>query len=163
MKKLTKKRMQAIEVYIRYCADELGLRDWTFQVIFRPSVDDLRNVDDHDSRSDVWGAALDPVRGRKSAAVLLGDEVINRLLEGHKEEFRVTVAHELFHAHLAPLWEQLREDLYESKLLPYPAYDLFIKSAERNLEFANDAMAEAAAKALPLIDWKNVAIRPEPR
>jgi hypothetical protein len=154
MKKLTKKRMRTIEVYIRFCANELGLRDWTIQVVFKPSVDDLRNVDDHDSRSDVWGAALDPVRGRKHASVLLGDEVIERLLDGDKEEFRQTVAHELFHCHLAPLWEQLREDLYESRLLPHPAYDLFIRSAERNLEYANDAMADAAAKALPLIDWK---------
>lgn len=154
MKKLTKKRMRAIEVYVRYCANELGLRDWTFRVIFKPDAEDLRNVDDHDGRNDVWGAALDPVRGRKHANVLLGLEVLDSLLDGNKSDFRDTIAHELFHAHLTPLWEQLREDLYESKLLPFPAYDLFIKSAERNLEFANDAMAEAAAKALPLIDWK---------
>jgi hypothetical protein len=152
--KLTKKQRKSIKIYIRYCANELGLRDWTFQIEFLATESDLRDIDDHDGESDVWGAACDPTKGRKHATILLGKPVLERLLEGSKDEFRQTVAHELFHCHLAPLWEHLRLDLYESRALGQQAYDLFIKSAERNLEYANDAMADAAAKALPLIDWK---------
>lgn len=148
---MKKKVRKKIDRYVRYCANEMGLRDWTLQVDLS-TADDIREVDNHDGDDQVWGAACDPVRGRKFAAIILGPRVIESLLEGNRDEFRQTIAHELTHCHFAPLWEMMRHDLWEGRLMTQDTYDVFIKSAERNLEYGVDAMAEVVAQRLPLIE-----------
>lgn len=150
--KLKKKQRKEIDRYVRHCADEMGLRDWTFRVDLNVSESDLRAVDDHDGGSDVWGASCDPIRGRKYATIALGREMIGRLLDGELEEFRQTIIHELAHCHLTPLWEQIRLDLLGNNLMALSAYDVFMASAERNLEYAVDAFADAIAPRMPIIE-----------
>jgi hypothetical protein len=151
--KLKKKQKKAIDCYVRACANEIGLRDWTLTVDITDQ-EDLRATDDHDGDDQVWGAACDPVKGRKYATIKFGTPNIERLLEGDLEDFRQTVAHELTHCHFAPLWDQMRLDLHKAGLLSQPVYDIFIASAERNLEYGIDAMADAIAPRLPLLDWE---------
>lgn len=154
MSKLKKKQRKAIEHYVRYCANEMGLRDWTLAVNLLVSEADLRNTDDHDGSNEVWGASCEPVRGRKYATISFGLEVIDALIvDDRRVDFRQTVAHELTHCHFAMLWEQLRLDLLESGLLGQNVYDVFIKSVERNMEYGVDGVADAIAQRLPLIDW----------
>lgn len=148
---MKKKTHKAIGEYVRYCADAMGLRDWTLRVDVA-SDEDLRKIDDHDGDDQVWGATCDPVRGRKYATISFGPLVIQNLLEGDRESFRITVAHELTHCHFAMLWEQLRHDLWEGRVLAQDTYDQFIKSAERNMEYGVDGVAEAIAPRLPLIE-----------
>lgn len=146
---MKKKHQKAIEKYIRFCANEIGLRDWTFVAVFNETAEDLRETDDHDG--DVWGAACDPVRGRKVATIYLGKHVITGLIEdGDREDFRQTIAHELVHCHFAALWEVMRIDVREQ--LSQSTYDMFIANAERNLEYGVDAVADAVAPRLPLIE-----------
>jgi hypothetical protein len=151
--KLKKKQRKAIEHYVRYCADEMGLRDWTLKVDLRVSDADLRETDDHDGSSEVWGASCDPVRGRKYATIAFGLEVIDGLLiDDRRVDFRQTVAHELTHCHFAQLWELLRIDLLEAGISQH-VYDVLIKGIERNMEYGVDGVADAIAPRLPLIDW----------
>ena len=151
MGQLKKKQKKEIDRYIRFCANEMGLRDWALRVEIAHS-DRLREIDSHDGDDQVWGATCDPVRGRKYATIALGPQVIDALLDGDREDFRQTIAHELTHCHFTALWEQLRADLYESRAMSQTAYDLFIASAERNLEYGVDAIADAIAPRLPLIE-----------
>lgn len=149
--------LKEIERYLRYCANEMGLRDWTFvvEIVERNA---LRDTDDFDGDDQVWGAACDPVRGRKYATIKFGVPQIEQLLEGSVEDFRQTVAHELIHCHFAALWDQLRLDLHSASLLSQPVYDVYIASVERNLEYGIDAMADVIAPHLPLIDLEAVKL-----
>lgn len=152
--KLSKKQRKAINVYIRTMAEEMGLRDWTFYVQFMVEEEDLREVDSHDGDTSVWGAACDPTPGRKHATIMLGREVLMRLIHEGPHEFRTTVCHELLHCHFASLWEILRKDLYDAGVMSQQTYNMFISNAERYMEFAIDGTAESWATSLPLLDWK---------
>lgn len=145
---VTERQHHDIGAYVRYCADQIGLRDWTLRVDITDDAD-LRATDDHDGSGEVWGAACEPVRGRKYATIKLGAEVVGVLEDGDRESFRQTIAHELTHCHLAPLWEQLRLDTIRH--FGQSTYDVFIASAERNMEYAVDAIGDAIAPRLPLI------------
>lgn len=147
---MKRKQKRAIDEYVRWCADAVGLRDWTLAVDITDDAD-LRATDDHDGTGQVWGAACAPIRGRKYATIKFGYEAIAGLEAGDRETFRQTLAHELTHCHFAPLWDQLRLDLLEH--LGQATYNVFIASAERNLEYGVDAVGEAIAPALPLIEF----------
>lgn len=141
--RLKKKHRKAFGYYVRWIADEMGLRDWRFEIEWRDPEED-RHVSGH-----VRGASCDPVPGRRMATLGFDDGIRKQ----DPEELRETVVHELVHCHLAPLWAQLRQDL----LSPFgqETYDAFLASVERNMEFGVDALSVALAKHMPLIDWNN--------
>jgi hypothetical protein len=129
--------------YVRAIADEMSLRDWTFDV-------ELGDADEgKDARPDGsrWGASCAPVPGRKFATITLAP--------GQREEdpaeLRQTVVHELTHCHFFGLWDTVRNDT----LLPLgqQTYDMFIANIERHMEYGVDAMADALAPHMPLIEW----------
>lgn len=136
---------RAFNKYCRDMADALELRDWTILVI----VAEPDSPDRADNKR--WGASSDSIPGRKLVELTFAPDI----RDWRREALRTTVAHELIHAHFSPLVEILREDLHGH--LGKQAYELLNDSATRWLEYGVDAMADATAKHLPLIDW------PEPK
>jgi hypothetical protein len=119
----------------------LELRDWTINV----RVGDVESP--NHPAGWVWCASSESTPGRKRVSLTFADDV----KEWDRDDLRQTVAHELIHAHLSPLAETWRADLLPH--LEPQAYELLNNSATRSLEFAVDALADAVAPRLPLIDW----------
>lgn len=122
--------MTELERYVRDIADEVGLRDWRFDVKGEPGDDAY--------------ARCEPVDGQRYAVLRFGSDF--EKLE--PERRRAVVVHELVHCHTASLQSQV-----ESDLAPHlgPSVDrMFFDSFRRNVEYAVDAVAEALAIHLPL-------------
>lgn len=138
---MRKRDRRALGRYCRGAADMLELRDWTINV----SVGEVHDPE-HPAGWE-WCATSESTPGRKRVSLRFADDI--RDWDPH--DLRQTVAHELIHAHFAPLCELLRVDL-----LPHvkrPAYEALNASATRWLEYGVDALADAVAPRLPLIAW----------
>lgn len=132
---VTKKDHQALSGYIRLIADEIGLRDWSFKLLDEPP-------DNPD-----WLADVNCQQGRRFAFI----RVRSDFRDSDLSDVRSTICHELVHCHLAPLQHQCDNDL--DGLLGRAAAEVFSGGYRRNLEYAVDAIAEALAPHLPLIEW----------
>lgn len=132
---LTKKDREALLDYTRWIADEIGLRDWAFE--FPGGEPDNEN----------WGADVECLPGRKVANIRFRGDC----REWDLDTLRATICHELVHCHLAPLQHQCENDL--DGLLGRPSAEVFFNGFRRNLEYAVDAVAEAIAPHMPLIEW----------
>jgi len=121
-----------LEIYIRALADHVGLKDWRFELV----------DGEPDEEDDV--AMVHPLYGRQVAQIKVRSDV----LTNPPVEQRRTILHELIHCHMAPVDDQPRLDLLEH--LGQQAYNIFMASYRRNLEYAVDAMTEAWAHYLPL-------------
>ncbi len=132
---------KALGKYVRWIANEMELRDWTFNVVVgRP--DSPLNPDGHE-----WGASCGPIPGRKAATLTFAPW----LRDGSREDLRQCVVHELTHCHFFGLWDTARRDTLAQ--MGQGAYDVWIAGVERHMEYGVDAMADALAKHLPLIEW----------
>jgi hypothetical protein len=136
-----KRDYNVLREYVRDMADALELRDWTITVTVTEP--------DSPGRADGkrWQASSESIPGRKFVYLTFAPDV----REWRLQSLRSTVAHELIHAHFAPLIEMVREDLFQH--LGRPTYEVFCDGATRWLEYGVDAMADATAKHLPLIEW----------
>jgi hypothetical protein len=143
---VNKAEKQAFADYVREVADLLHLRDWDFDVYFE--VPEM--PDDVESGGQSWGMSVCQTRHRKHAVIRVPPD-LRTSLPYQGDELKQSVAHELIHMHFAPLWDQARVDTRND--LGQSAYDYFIASFERNLEYGVDAMAEAIAPHLPDIKW----------
>jgi hypothetical protein len=143
---MKKKHRKALGHYIRWIADEMGLRDWTFDLIIA-EPDPPANRDPEGK--GVFGATCEPCPGRKQATLTFAPWKRNV----PKEELRETVVHELVHCHFFGLWDTMRRDLLQT--LGQGEYDIFIAGSERQMEYGVDAVAQALAKQMPLIEWSN--------
>lgn len=130
---MTKRDRKAFREYVRWVADDMGLRDWTFEIEYR--------CDNEDAHATVY-----PVDGRKLATIKF-EEGFRRL---KPETQRMVVVHELVHCHLAALQHQLETDF--EALLGKPADALMNRSADRNLEYAVDGLAHAINRQAPTAD-----------
>jgi hypothetical protein len=142
---MKKRDRKALGHYIRWIADEMGLRDWTFDLIVEEPPP--RPHDDTDGEH-VYGATCQPIPGRKVARLVFAPW--HR--QSPKEDLRATVVHELTHCHFFGLWDTMRCDLLQT--MGQGEYDMFIAGSERQMEYGVDAMALSLAKHMPLIDWK---------
>lgn len=142
---MKKRDRKALGKYLRAVADKLELRDWTVCLaIGNPGGS-------NNARPDglTWGASSDSIPGRKHVTVTFPEDV----REWDLKILRQTTAHELIHAHFHPLSEMWRVDLHPH--LHHQAYELFNDSATRWIEFGVEAMADALAPHLPLIEWRS--------
>ena len=138
---MTKRDHKELRRYVRAVADLMELRDWTVQVdVGRP------NSPDHADGLE-WGASCAPVTGRKFATLTFGPQLRHVLVE----ELRQTVVHELVHCHTFGMWDSVRHDLLVP--LGQQTYDVFIAGFERQMENGVDALADAIAPRMPLIEW----------
>lgn len=138
---MRKRDRKALGKYSRELADLLELRDWTVNV----HVGEVHSP--HHPDGWEWIATSESTPGQKRVHLTFSEDV----RDWTPEHVRQTVAHELIHAHLAPLMEMIRVDLH-GQLKP-TAHVLFATGATRWMEFAVDALADAVAPRLPLIAW----------
>lgn len=136
---MTKRDRKVLSEYVRWVADVIGLRDWTFELL--PS----EALEDTDGGKTLASCAT--ADGRRFAVI--------RFDRGFKDtsptDQRDTVVHELVHCHLSNLQWQFENDL-KVHLAPH-VFMALNASFERNVELAVDALAGAIAKHLPLIQW----------
>jgi hypothetical protein len=139
---MRKRDRKALRRYCRDLADKLELRDWWVST----RVGDVGGPRDrYDGK--IWGASSESVPGQKHVKLAFVEDCRG----WDRRELRQTVAHELIHAHLAPMVEMTRVDL--APHLGQQAYELYDAAFTRHLEFAVDALADALAPSLQLIEW----------
>jgi hypothetical protein len=141
---VNKKDRKEFGRYFRACADEMGLRDWRFEVEWADTLAKPKYAEDAEGQ---LGAQMNCVPGRR-----IGETIFTFEMRDYpRDDLRQTVCHELLHCHFAAMWHQARQDLLDR--LGQDTYDVFIASFERNMEYAIDAAATAWAEHLPLIEW----------
>lgn len=124
----------ALGRYIRWVANALGLRDWTFELLKDPCDDDC------------W-AVCSPTYGRKLAKLSFSSD-----FRGHDPSSqRATVVHELLHCVFAAEQDHVRTHL--PRHLAQSTYDVFQDTYRQMHEYAIDGLAVAIAPHMPLIKW----------
>lgn len=117
--------------YLRELADQMGLRDWTIQV-----MDGAPDNPQH-------AACVEIRYGRKWANVWFHPE----WAQERPESFRTTCVHELLHCHLKPVQWALNN---VETLLGSTAFGILSASHDDAMEVAIDAIASEWSKHLPL-------------
>jgi hypothetical protein len=133
-----KRDRKALGEYIRWVANEMELRDWTFTVA-REASDEA-----HD-------ASVSITYGRKRAQIYVSADF--RAFDPGRQTH--TIVHELVHCHLDSACGMVRNDLEEH--LGKQADRLFWDAFRRQMEYGVDALADAIAKHLPPIKWPDRA------
>lgn len=131
---MTRRDRKALGRYIRFVADAMELRDWTFVLSHDPAPDDCH-------------AHITNTYGRKLAVI----QVASDFRSAPPEQQRQTICHELVHCHLESSTNMVLNDLSEH--LGKQADWLFWESFKRQIEYGVDALASALAKHMPLIVW----------
>ena len=131
---MKKKDRKALARYVRWAANELGLRDWTVEV--RAGGCEERAF-----------ASVDPTEGRRYAVITFCDEFRQLTLD----EQRNAVVHELLHCHHAAATDIVRLDVCQQ--MSQAAYDVMFGGFKRQIEYMVDALADAFAPHLAHIDW----------
>ncbi len=131
---MTKRERRALGRYVRWIADAMELRDWTIHLADAPCDPE-------------YSAKVELTEGRKHATISFNP----RFREGAAEDQRQTIVHELVHCHFALPWRMVQTDLLQP--LGQETYSIFCDSFRRTLEYGVDAVADAIAKHMPLIEW----------
>lgn len=131
---MRKRDRKALCHYIRWVADEMELRDWTFELMREPAP------------PDAWGRTV-LTYGRKLAQIYVCEEF--RTLAPEKQ--RQCIVHELVHAHLEGATNMVFNDL--DRHLGAQSDEIFGAGFRRHIEYGVDGLADALAKHLPLIEW----------
>ena len=132
---MTEGEWDALGKYLRACADDMGLRDWTL-VLKKEPLDDSEGA---------W-AYCEPLDGEKHATI----RVCKEFRTEPADIQRMAVVHELIHCHMASIQFFARNDLSEAL---GTAGSLLKKSVERDIEYAVDGIAVAWAEKFPHIEW----------
>ena len=142
---MTTKSQQKFIKYVRKMANEMGLRDWRFEVYFEQDPSQGKSPADGVLENE-WQAVCDPVPHRRVAELRFQLDAP----EQDPQELRQTVCHELLHCHGSSMWTQVRVDLHGQ--LGQSPYDFFVNAFEANMEWHIDAIATAWAEKLPLFE-----------
>lgn len=123
-----------VEGYVRTIANVVELRDWTITVSREPAP---KGCSGH----------VEITYGRKLATISLDSSFRGR----SREDQRQTVVHELVHLHLESAANMVQNDL--EQWLGKQADQIFYDGFKRQMEYGVDALADALAKHLPLVEW----------
>lgn len=119
---------KALVGYIRYLANELGLRDWTFELEYHqlPPIEDA-------------SASIDCIFGRKYAVIRFADT----FFQADRSDQRNTMVHELIHCHLDGMDAVIRDMGVQMGSF---VHSVFQDNHHRELELATDGLATAISK-----------------
>lgn len=131
---MTKREWAALGRYVRWAADTMELRDWTFEIAHDPPDPDAN-------------ARINLTYARKLAVVRFCSD----FRQMPAEQQRHTVVHELVHCHLESATNMVLNDLEGH--LAKPTDQIFWEGFKRQIEYGVDALASTIAKHLPLIAW----------
>jgi hypothetical protein len=136
---VTEQQRRVLANYIRFAADELGLRDWFFFLNDNPPKEESQLA-----RTEVWGDS--------KTAELWFSEMFFEL--GPRMQVEV-VCHELVHWHT----DQVHRLMWSisSGHLSREAHHVMRTAFDQRMEFAIDGIAQAFSRHLPLINWKSKA------
>jgi hypothetical protein len=132
--------------YVRWCADEMGLRDWALDIHvdtdfteggFKP-----HNVDDFDAMG-----SCEPTPGQSRALIRFHPDV----RKSSREELREIVVHELVHCHLFRAREFMRTGVLEH--VGQSTYNALAFGYDQEWEHSVDGIARPWAEKIPLIKW----------
>lgn len=138
---LTNPEFKELGSYMRWIANEMGLRDWYLRLMHVPP-------EETDGKRDRRAAArIEITWGKKHADIYVCED----FKEFEPDRQRQFMVHELVHCHFDHLDaltdNQLRDHLGEIYWQAWhPAYWLMFENSI-------DAIAQAWAEKLPLIDW----------
>lgn len=132
---MTKADRKELKRYVRWLANELGLRDWTIN---------LHYGDTDDERSF---AETTTTFGRKIGDISLCEDF--RELEPVVQ--RHTLIHELLHCVFAQEQEFIRSDVKHH--LGLPVWNVFFAAYTSMHEYAIDGVTDAIQTKYPLIAW----------
>jgi len=116
--------------YLRFLADEMGLRDWTVQLECGP-LENAEHV-----------AEIQRIYGRKHARIRVSPEFWTE----HPERQAQTLIHELLHCHFAGVQDA---GVILGGVLHRKAYAAWHPPFEHQVEYAVDALAGVLARLLP--------------
>lgn len=131
---MKKRDRKVLAGYVRWMANELGLRDWSFKLVYDHEDDDAY-------------ATCDPCIGRRFATITFRSDF--RDLE--PDDQRECVVHELIHCHHIGATDIIRLDLL--KPLGQETYDVLLAGFKRQIEYMTDGLASAIARKYPHIHW----------
>lgn len=131
---MTKRDRTALGKYLRWLANQMGLRDWALLL-------------DHDppERDDVW-ATCRPTFGQRRAVLRFAPDV----REWDLERLRQVCVHELLHCHLDRMYTIYNTAAGELGAQAQRVSEYAWKSV---LEDACDDVATAWAEAMPTMRW----------
>lgn len=132
---MSRKKFLKLGAYLRETANQLGLRDWFFEMNYAPLSAD----------GDVI-ATVRCIYGRKRASVRLVQDFAQR----SKEEQRMVIIHELLHCHTERIEQPLRHGQAAWKILGDSAADVLSDQIHLAIEDAVDGIAETIAERFPL-------------
>lgn len=131
---LSKKDKKEFLHYLRCLADQIGLKDWIFEVIADPCEDDAF-------------AICKPAYGKRKADLWFSHDLRNLPLE----VIRRTIVHELLHCHHAA-----PQHIVQCNVEPFmgeAAYSIFMDAWRLAHETAIDSISRAWEDDFPLIKW----------
>lgn len=131
---------KALGEYVRWVANDIGLRDWTFKLRWEGCPEEAQ-------------ASIEPTEGRRVAVIYFCDDF--RSLPA--DDQRNAVVHELIHCHHAAATDIIRVDLVRQ--LSQSTYELLYGAFRRQVEYMVDALADVVAERMPHIDWPKPARR----
>lgn len=123
--------------YVRYAMDEMGLKDWQF------NISEIEAPDGNIAQMEAWGDSM-------TMTLNLG-ELFWRY--GPRMQ-REVIVHELVHCHTDKMYRRAREVM--RKTLGREAYEIAVDSLDQAHELAVDGIAAAWARRLPFIDPKQL-------
>ena len=116
--------------YIRYLADQMKLRDWSFDVEFDPELD--RSL-----------ATVECTPNRRHAVLAVGP----LFFESSDSDQRHGAVHELVHCHLQPA-----RTFFSTLARPHgKTHQVLKRNHDNHLDSATDDLAAAIAAALPTL------------
>lgn len=128
---MDEKRHNELRDYLRWMANEMGLRDWTVTLSRKPCEDEEHQ------------ACILCTYGRKRLTVQLGKGFEHLSFE----EQRQTFCHELIHAHYSGI-EWAYNNLGDQ--VSGPMFKMVWDSIKDAVEFGTDALADVIAPHMPL-------------
>lgn len=132
-----KKKYRKLGRYIRVVANQMGLRDWYFEL-----VPEAPNVPDREDGA-ITAGSCEPLYGRKRARLRFPESFFDET----PQDQRVIVVHELLHCHFVPIQWSVQN---VSGLIPGEAWHVYSASVSDEMEKHVDAVSTAWAETLPL-------------
>lgn len=133
---MTPQDLDMLAQYVRDRADELGLNQWRFRVSDEPCEDGKL-------------AEVEWTDGKFHADI----RVIATFRDFKPEDQVDAVLHELLHCHISQIEDVVRLDLFETRALSQPMYEMVTVSMRRHVEYVVDTLAHSLTKKFPPIGW----------
>lgn len=129
---MNEKRHNELRDYLRWMANEMGLRDWTIQLPYGQHPADPQGA-----------ASIEHTYGRKILTVRLCEDFDSFSLERQRHY----IVHELVHTHL----DRIGYTVNSLKHVTHdPVFTVFESNFNDDIEYITDAIAEIIAPHMPL-------------